>query len=172
MKQLIKGVFLTGSVVCLTGILTLGQNAPRTPQQRQDNRVDRTERRTDRLERKDDRVSDRDAAENKDRKITNARENELAKRIERNEKLRTRVTPLLPAGTSLSDASSGFKNEGQFIAALHVSKNLGIPFDQLKAKMTGSNPMSLGDAIKALKPAANATAEAAKAEEQANGDLK
>jgi hypothetical protein len=41
-------------------------------------------------------------------------------------------------------AESGFKNHGQFIAALHVSKNLNIPFDQLKAKMTSSLPMSLG----------------------------
>jgi hypothetical protein len=49
-------------------------------------------------------------------------------------------------------AESGFKNHGQFIAALHVSKNLNIPFDQLKAKMTSSLPMSLGRAIHALQP--------------------
>src|SRR5215471_4946950 len=42
-----------------------------------------------------------------------------------------RVQDLLPKGTSLATAESGFKNEGQFIAAMHVSQNLNIPFDQL-----------------------------------------
>jgi hypothetical protein len=170
MKRFTTWVFLTSLVLCLS-VLGFGQ-APRTPQERQNTRVDRTERRTDRLEKKDDRVTNRDDAENKDRKVTNAREDVLAKRIEANEKLRTRVTPLLPAGENLTTAASGFKNEGQFIAALHVSKNTGIPFDDLKAKMTGSNPMSLGDAIHALKPTANATTEAAKAEDQAKNTMK
>ena len=63
----------------------------------------------------------------------------------------------------MGNAESGFKNHGQFIAALHVSQNLGIPFDQLKAKMTGvsvnaagqtitSTPMSPGKAIHELRP--------------------
>ena len=47
---------------------------------------------------------------------------------------------------------NGFKNQGQLIAALHASQNLGIPFADLKAKMTGMHPMSLGEAIHALKP--------------------
>jgi len=34
---------------------------------------------------------------------------------------------LLPPGTDLKTAESGFKSHGQFIAALHVSKNLNIP---------------------------------------------
>ena len=74
-------------------------------------------------------------------------------RIERNPELKSKLESMLPAGENLKAAASGFKNEGQFIATLHVSKNLGIPFDQLKAKMMGSNPpMSLGQAIHALKP--------------------
>src|SRR4051794_18123510 len=44
----------------------------------------------------------------------------------------SKLQRLLPPGTDLKTAEAGFKNEGQFIAALHVSKNLGIPFDQLK----------------------------------------
>src|SRR5262249_35123334 len=35
------------------------------------------------------------------------------------------------------EAAYGFKNLGQFVAATNVAKNLGIPFDQLKLKMTG-----------------------------------
>lgn len=74
-------------------------------------------------------------------------------RIERNPQLKSKIESMLPTGESLKTAASGFRNEGQFIAALNVSKNLGIPFDQLKAKMVSSNPtMSLGQAIHALKP--------------------
>src|SRR5207302_217869 len=79
-------------------------------------------------------------------------EKNFEERIERNTALKTKVESMLPAGTNLKTAASGFRNQGQFIAALHVSKDLGIPFDQLKAKMTGSDPMPLGQAIHALKP--------------------
>jgi hypothetical protein len=39
---------------------------------------------------------------------------------------------------------------GKMIAARHVSENLGIEFDKLKALMTGDNPKSLGQAIQEL----------------------
>ena len=73
-------------------------------------------------------------------------------RIEANPKLSTRVQALLPSGETLAQAAAGFKNEGQFLAALHVSHNLNIPFDKLKADMTGSSSMSLAAAIKANRP--------------------
>jgi hypothetical protein len=94
----------------------------------------------------------------------------IASRIESNPQLAARVESMLPPGSSVSAASAGFKNEGQFIAALHVSQNLGIPFDSLKAKMTGSSAVSLGAAIKELKPGMKepeAKDEAKKAESQA-----
>jgi len=47
---------------------------------------------------------------------------------------------MLPKGMTLNEASKGFKNQGQFIAALHVSQNLGIPFADLKTAMTGITP--------------------------------
>ena len=72
--------------------------------------------------------------------------------IDSNPQLAAQVQSMLPSGESLSTAAAGFKNEGQFLAALHASQNLGIPFDQLKAKMTGSQDLSLGAAIKASKP--------------------
>jgi len=73
---------------------------------------------------------------------------------------------------SLENAAQGFKNQGQFIAALHVSKNLSIPFDQLKTEMTGSNHRSLGQAIETLKPNADAGTEAKKADDEAKADVK
>jgi len=95
---------------------------------------------------------------------------DLGSRIESNTALAAKVKPLLPEGATLSQASSGFKNQGQFIAALHVSQNLNIPFDQLKARMTGSESMSLGAAIHAAKPEltqTQANEEAKKAEKEA-----
>jgi hypothetical protein len=87
----------------------------------------------------------------------------MNERFLNDDKFRTRMEKLLPQGMGLETAESGFKNHGQFIAALHVSKNLSISFDQLKAKMTGvsvnaagqttnSTPMSLGKAIHELRP--------------------
>jgi len=93
-----------------------------------------------------------------------------ADKIEANPQLSAKLQPLLPAGESFSHAAAGFKNQGQFIAALHVSHNLNIPFDQLKAKMTGDDAKSLGAAIKASRPnltAKQAKEEAEKAEKQA-----
>jgi len=86
----------------------------------------------------------------------------LNERLQENPTLAARMNKLL-MGEDLKTAEIGFKNGGQFIAALHVSKNLDIPFDQLKAKVTGitvlangqttnSTPMSLGKAIHELKP--------------------
>lgn len=96
----------------------------------------------------------------------------IAERIEAHPELATRLNPLLPSGMTLEQASQGFRNEGQFIAALHVSHNLDIPFAQLKAEMTGADHDSLGQAIHTLKPGANAKAETKKAEAEAKEDVK
>jgi hypothetical protein len=99
-------------------------------------------------------------------------ESSVSTRLTDNTKLASKLQSLLPPGTNLQTAASGFKNLGQFVAAVHVSHNLGIPFDQLKAKMQGPPSMSLGKAIEALKPAANAKAETKKAEGEAKNDMK
>lgn len=88
-----------------------------------------------------------------------------------NTKLSSKLQGLLPQGTNLQQASQGFKNLGQFVAAVHVSHNLGIPFDQLKSKMVGPPSESLGKAIHALKPTSNAKEESKKAEKQAKQDI-
>ena len=92
--------------------------------------------------------------------------------LAQNTKLSSQLTTLLPEGTNLQDAAQGFKNLGQFVAAVHVSKNLGIPFENLKAKMTGPDSVKLGKAIHELKPDVNAKAEAKKANKQAKQDIK
>src|SRR5438093_5677929 len=52
------------------------------------------------------------------------RDAKLENRIEHDPELKARLTSMLPAGMDLKTAASGFKNKGQFIAALHVCKNL------------------------------------------------
>jgi hypothetical protein len=64
--------------------------------------------------------------------------------IENNAQLVSRLQPLLPAGMTLAEAARGFKNEGQFVAALHLSENLKIPFAQLKAEMAGRDHDKVG----------------------------
>jgi hypothetical protein len=66
-------------------------------------------------------------------------------------------------------ASAGFKNLGQFVAAVNVSNNLGLSFTQLKTKIV-TDGMSLGQAIQAVRPlTASATIEAQRAEYDARG---
>jgi hypothetical protein len=92
--------------------------------------------------------------------------------LSRNTKLSSNLDKLLPNGETAQQACSGFKNLGQCVAAIHVSHNLGISFDELKAKMTGANSVNLGKAIQDLSPSVNAKAEAKKANKQAKQDFK
>jgi hypothetical protein len=90
--------------------------------------------------------------------------------VDRNEQLQQRVASMLPNGMTWQQASSGFKSQGQCIAALHASKNLGIPFTELKAQMAGPNGKTLAQAIQTLRPdmeIKDARVETQKAEQQA-----
>ena len=88
-----------------------------------------------------------------------------------NTHLASRLQTMLPAGQTTESAAAGFKNTGQFIAAVHVANNLNIPFNQLKTSMTGSEKLSLGKAIHQLRPDADSKAEEKKANKQARADL-
>jgi len=88
-----------------------------------------------------------------------------------NTHLAGRLQTMLPAGQTTEGTATGFKNTGQFVAAVHAANNLSIPFDQLKAKMTGSEKLSLGKSIQQLKPDADSKAEEKKAKKQAQADL-
>jgi hypothetical protein len=98
--------------------------------------------------------------------------NPIAQKISSHPQLASKVHALLPAGMTLNGASAHFKNQGQFLAALHVSQNLGIPFSKLKADMTGAKHLSLGQAIQAEKASANATTETHHAETEADDDVR
>jgi hypothetical protein len=89
--------------------------------------------------------------------------------LKQNTKLSSKISGL--TGTSAQKACAGFKNLGQCVAAAHVSKNLGIDFNTLKGKVTGTGSESLGKAIHDLNPNVDAKAEAKKAEKQSHDDL-
>ncbi len=111
--------------------------------------------------------------------------NPIAAKIASKPNLNAKISAMLPTVNgktmTLNDASMGFKNQGQFIAALHVAQNLHISFTDLKNQMvtkTGTGATaemkqtgSLGQAIQAVKKTADATTEVDKAETQANADL-
>jgi len=67
-----------------------------------------------------------------------------------NPQQRARLEAMLPSGMTLDQAAEGFRNRGQFIAALQQSQNHDISFGDLKAQMTGDNPLSLGEAMRSL----------------------
>ena len=110
--------------------------------------------------------------------------NPTADKISRNPKLAAKIEARLPAGMTLAQASTGFRNQGQFMAAVNVSRNLGIDFVKLQTAMTGQTvkvdptthvitttptgvaPLSLGQSIQQLKPGVNADAAAATAQAQ------
>ena len=110
--------------------------------------------------------------------------NPIADKIARNPNLSAKIQSRLPAGMTLAQASTGFKNQGQFMAAVNVSNNLGIDFTKLQVAMTGQTtkvdptthaitttttgvaPLSLGQSIQKLKPGVNADAAVATAQAQ------
>jgi len=57
---------------------------------------------------------------------------------------------MLPTGMTIEEASTGFRNQGQFIAALNASRNQGLDFVQLKDAMTVDG-LSLGQAAKQVR---------------------
>lgn len=75
-----------------------------------------------------------------------------SQRLQENTHLSANLQRILPSGTTLSNAATGFQSEGEFVSALHVARNLNIPFADLKARMTGENARPLGEAIHELRP--------------------
>lgn len=102
---------------------------------------------------------------------TTGTDSPIADKIHQHPQLESKLQGMLPPNTTLTDAAKGFRNQGQFIAALHVSQNLQVPFDKLKTEMV-TNHHSLGQSIQRLKPSANATQESQNATAEAEEDLK
>jgi hypothetical protein len=70
----------------------------------------------------------------------------VQEKLQSNTKLAAKLKTRLPEGTDIMKAAEGFRNLGQFVAAVNVSNNLGIDFAKLKTAMVDDGK-SLGQAI-------------------------
>ena len=97
----------------------------------------------------------------------------VQQKLQRNTHLAAKLESRLPAGTNLNTAASGFKNLGQFVAAVNVSNNLGLDFTTLKTAMV-TDGKSLGQAIQAQKgtTTTESTRQAQVAERDANTQIR
>jgi hypothetical protein len=77
------------------------------------------------------------------------------------------VSGRLPMGTNLMTVSAGFRDVGEFVGAVNASKNLGIPFHQLKRRMVNDG-MTLCLAIQDLRPNSNYRSASRQAEYEAS----
>jgi hypothetical protein len=91
----------------------------------------------------------------------------VQQKLQKNTNLAAKLQSRLPAGTDLTTASAGFKNLGQFVAAVNVSNNLRLDFTTLKTAMVADG-MSLGQAIQSQKKSADGTTEARRAQTDAD----
>jgi hypothetical protein len=107
-------------------------------------------------------------------------DNPVAEKLAAKPAMLARTKSVVPADTDLNNATAGFKNLGQFVAAVNVSKNVGIPFADLKANLTGvkldgqptGKPvLSLGGAIRILKADADPMGEAQRATADAEAEV-
>jgi hypothetical protein len=92
----------------------------------------------------------------------------VQQKLVKNTNLADKLRLRLPLGTDLMTAAEGFRNLGQFVAAVNVSNNLKIPFNDLKTQMVVEGK-SLGESIQTLKKVASVTVEVQRAEYQARG---
>ena len=91
----------------------------------------------------------------------------VQEKLQKNTKLAERLEGRLPKGADLMEAADGFKNLGQFVAAVNVSSNLRIDFEKLKTAMVDDG-RSLGQAIQHVKTdVENPTLVAQRAESEA-----
>jgi hypothetical protein len=76
--------------------------------------------------------------------------NALTTKVSKNPNLLAKVKAMLPAGMALNDATTGFRNQGQFIAALEAcAHHPNVSFVDLQKAMTVDG-LSLGQAMKKL----------------------
>ena len=91
----------------------------------------------------------------------------VQQKLQKNTNLASKLQTRL-GGIDLMTAADGkWRNFGQFVSAVNVSYNLKIKFDDLKTKLL-TDGMSLGQAIQALRPSVDGSAEATHAETQAD----
>jgi len=121
------------------------------------------------VDKKSDKPSKTATTTSKSGSTTTTQLTPVQQKLKDNTSLAAKVESRLPKGTNLMTAADGFRDLGQFVAAVNVANNLNVSFDELKAKIV-TNKMSLGQAIQAVRPlTASPTIEAQRAEYDARG---
>ena len=95
----------------------------------------------------------------------------VQQKLQQNTNLASKLQSRLPPGTDLNTAAAGFRNLGQFVAAVNVSNNLGLDFPTLKTAMV-TDGKSLGQAIQAQKSTVDGTSVATRAEHDADTEIR
>lgn len=95
----------------------------------------------------------------------------VQQKLRTNPDLASRVAERLPPRIDIDWAASGFKNLGQFVAAVNAADNLDIPFMTLKSRLLDDG-MSLGEAIRDLRRSSDYRKEARRAENEANAMMR
>lgn len=102
---------------------------------------------------------------------TTGRPSSVQQTLQRTPGLADRIGERLPAKIDVMWAAEGFRNLGQFVAAVNASNNLDIPFVTLKSRMLDRG-MTLGQAIRNLRPSADYRKEARRAEGEAQAIIR
>ena len=95
----------------------------------------------------------------------------VQQKLQKNTNLADKLRSRLPKNTNVMDAAEGFRNLGQFVAAVNVSNNLGLDFTELKMRMVDDG-MSLGQAIQDVKTTPDVETQVRRAETEADTMIK
>jgi hypothetical protein len=95
----------------------------------------------------------------------------VQKELQRNLVLADSLRGRLPAGADLHAAAGGFRRLELFVATLHASNNIDIPFSELKRRIVNDG-MTLGQAIQDMRPKSRYWQEARRAEDEAAATIR
>jgi len=90
----------------------------------------------------------------------------VQKELQRNPVLADSLRGRFSAGTDLNAAAAGFRRLELFVATVHASNNIDIPFSELKRRIVNDG-MTLGQAIQDIRPQSRYWQEARRAEDEA-----
>ena len=86
--------------------------------------------------------------------------------LQRNAILSNTLRTRLPQGADVTASASGFRRLELFVATVHASNNIAVPFSELKRRIVNDG-MTLGQAIQDIRPKSRYWSEAQRAEEEA-----
>ena len=95
----------------------------------------------------------------------------VQKELQRNLVLAGSLRGRLPTGMDLYVAAGGFRRLELFVATVHASTNIELPFSELKRRIVNDG-MTLGQAIQDMRPKSRYWDEARRAEDEAAATIR